>query len=388
SWLRHAQRLQEQVWRDLGHASVSAISVQRALAQRAGNEMQAAPVVFTSMLGVADALAKAVPWPSYTSSQTPQVWLDHQAIDLADGVLLSWDYLEELFLPDMVEQMFTRYCHTLRALAGSDWLAPPIRDLPVAQRQMRLQTNTTGGPMPSHRALHDAFFSQAQQWPERPALWDSVNGYLSYGALREQALTVAAGLLHRGIHAGDCVALCLPSGGDRMVALLGILAAGAAYLPLNQAHPAARHALLCRKGRAKAVICDSDLSFALPTFSLASLRDNAPLTAPIIPPDDALAYVLFTSGSTGEPKGVMIEHRNVLNTLEAVCQQLDISAQDVFLAVSALDFDLSVFDIFAALSVGGLLVLVEDSPHHDADRWLTLMSTHGVSVWNSVPALF
>lgn len=388
SWLRHAQGLQEQVWRDLGHASVSAISVQRALAQRTGNEMQAAPVVFTSMLGVADALAKAVPWPNYTSSQTPQVWLDHQAIDLADCVLLSCDYLEELFLPDMVEQMFAWYCHTLRALAGNDWLALPIRDLPVAQRQIRLQANTTGGLMPSHRALHDAFFSQAQQWPERPELWDSVNGYLSYGALREQALTVAAGLLRRGIHSGDCVALCLTSGSERVVALLGILAAGAAYLPLNQAHPAARHELLCRKGRAKAVISDNELSFAIPTYSLASLRDNALLKAPIIPPDDTLAYVLFTSGTTGEPKGVMIEHRNVLNTLEAVCQQLDISAQDVFLAVSALDFDLSVFDLFAALSVGGLLVLAEDSPHHDADRWLTLMSTHGVSVWNSVPSLF
>lgn len=113
------------------------------------------------------------------------MWLNHQPIDLADGVLLSWDYLEELFLPNMVEQMFACYCHTLRALAGNDWLAPPIRDLPVVQRQRRLQANPTGGPMPNHRALHDAFFSQAQQWPERPALWDSENGYLSYGALRE-----------------------------------------------------------------------------------------------------------------------------------------------------------------------------------------------------------
>lgn len=136
------------------------------------------------------------------------------------------------------------------------------------------------------------------------------------------------------------------------MALLGILAAGAAYLPLNQAHSAARHALLCRKGRAKAVICDNEQSFALPTYSLASLCANVPLTAPIIPPDDTLAYVLFTAG---EPKGVMIEHRNVLNTLEAVCQQLDISAQDVFLDVSALDFDLSVFNLFAVLSVGGAI---------------------------------
>ncbi|MGL9734288.1 MAG: AMP-binding protein [Symbiopectobacterium sp.] len=82
------------------------------------------------------------------------------------------------------------------------------------------------------------------------------------------------------------------------------------------------------------------------------MHDNALLTAPIIPPDDTLAYVLFTSGTTVEPKGVMIEHRNVLNTLEALFQQLDILEQDIFLAVSALDFDLSVFDLFAALSMG------------------------------------
>lgn len=388
SWLRHAHRLQEQVWRDLSHSSVSAVSVQRTLAQRMGNEMHSAPVVFTSMLGVADALAKAVPWPSYTCSQTPQVWLDHQVIDLADGVLLSWDYLEELFLPDMVEQMFAWYCHSLRTLAGNDWLAPPIRELPVAQRQVRLQANTTGGPVPTHQTLHEAFFCQADRAPEQYALWDSLNGYLSYGALSEQALAVAAGLQRLGIHTGDCVALCLSSGRDSIVALLGILAAGAAYLPLNQAHPSARHALLCRKGCVKAVISDGKLTFDLPTYSLALLRDNLALTAPIIPPDDMLAYILFTSGSTGEPKGVMIEHRNVLNTLESVCQQLDITARDVFLAVSALDFDLSVFDIFAPLSCGGLLVLAEETQHRDVDRWLTLMRDHCVSVWNSVPSLF
>lgn len=392
-------KLQQQVGEGLSHRQFSGVKALRELARYHGQSMATMSVVFTSVLGLEKdaSLSEAFPRVNYTLTQTPQVWLDAKVSESQGCLLLEWDVVEalfppgvidSLFLPAMVEQMFAWYCHSLRALAGNDWLAPPIRDLPVAQRQMRCEANTSGGPMPNHRVLHSAFFCQAQQWPERPALWDSVNGYLSYGALREHALTVAAGLLHRGIHAGDCVALCLPSGRDRMVALLGILAAGAAYLPLNQAHPAARHAMLCRKRRVKAVICDNDLSFASPTYSLASLRDNAPLTAPIIPSDDTLAYVLFTSGSTGEPKGVMIEHRNVLNTLEAVCQQLDITAQDVFLTVSALDFDFSVFDLFAALSVGGLVVLAEDAPHHDADRWLTLMSTHGVSVWNSVPSLF
>lgn len=388
SWLSHAQRLQAQVWQDIDHQEVSAIAVLRQLAQRRGDQTHPAPVVFTSMLGVADSLVKAAPWPDYTCSQTPQVWLDHQAIDLADGVLLSWDYLEELFPADMVEQMFAWYCQTLRSLAAGDWHAPPMRQLPEAQRQARLRVNATAGPSPAHHALHEAFFQQALLTPERTAIWEPSGDSICYGVLREQALSVAAALQQQGMGPGDSIALCMARGGDAIVALLGILAAGAAYVPINPSHPAARRALLCRRAYVKAVISALPLDIDVPVFGLDALRAAEPLPEPVIPPDDATAYVIFTSGSTGTPKGVVVEHRNVLNTLEDMSQRYDVNEHDVFLAVAALDFDLSVFDIFGALSKGARLVLTPEEQQRDAEAWLSLMQAQRISVWNSVPPLF
>lgn len=388
SWLSHAQRLQAQVWQDLDHQEVSAVSVLRQLAQRQGGETSPAPIVFTSMLGVADALTKTAPWPDYTCSQTPQVWLDHQAIDLADGLLLSWDYLDALFPEGMIDQMFDWYCQSLRGLASGDWHAPPIRQLPEAQRQVRLRVNATAGPTSAYRGLHEAFFHQALLTPERTALWDSTQGSLCYGALREQALSVAAALQQQGIGVGDSVALCMARSADAIVAMLGILACGAAYVPINPAHPEARRALLCRRAYVKGVISDLPFDIDVPILTLNTLRTVEPLPDPIIPSEDTTAYVIFTSGSTGTPKGVVLEHRNVLNTIEDMCQRYEVSEHDVFLAVAALDFDLSVFDIFGALSLGARVVLVQEAQQRDAEAWLSLMQTHRVSVWNSVPLLF
>lgn len=109
---------------------------------------------------------------------------------------------------------------------------------------------------------------------------------------------------------------------------------------------------------------------------------------PVCParPED-LAYVIFTSGSTGEPKGVMIDHRAALNTVVDVNQRFAVGPQDRVLGVSSLSFDLSVWDIFGILSAGGVLVLPSAGERRDAQRWLELISTHGVTVWNSVPPL-
>ncbi|EEG7920414.1 amino acid adenylation domain-containing protein [Salmonella enterica subsp. enterica serovar Newport] len=384
SWLSHAQRMQAQIWRDLDHQEVSAVSVMRQLAQHHGWETRAVPVVFTSMLGVADALAKAAPWPDFTLSQTPQVWLDHQVIDLEDGLLLSWDYLEDLFPPQMVEQMFASYCTALQRLADDDWQLPPPRQLPLAQRSVRQRINATDAPQQGPVLLHHGFFEQASLHPQRIALRDGQSGAISYGELRESALAVAAGLQLQGVNEGDCVAIGLPRGVEQIAAVLGVLAAGAAYLPVNGKHPPARQALLCRKAQAKRAIGCVNGAISLP---LQQLLNCAPLPEPVLPDAASLAYIIFTSGSTGEPKGVEVEHRSASNTVDDICQRYAICSQDVFLGVAALDFDLSVFDIFGALSQGAQLVLSAEEEHRDAEGWLALMQQHRVSVWNSVPTL-
>ncbi|TLF44526.1 non-ribosomal peptide synthetase, partial [Nonomuraea sp. KC401] len=111
------------------------------------------------------------------------------------------------------------------------------------------------------------------------------------------------------------------------------------------------------------------------------------LSGPVVVDPDMSAYVIFTSGSTGEPKGVEVSHRAALNTVVEVNERFAVGAEDRVLAVSALDFDLSVYDIFGLLSAGGALVLPEEDERRDPQRWAELCAAHGVTVWNTVPTL-
>ena len=104
-------------------------------------------------------------------------------------------------------------------------------------------------------------------------------------------------------------------------------------------------------------------------------------------PSDALAYIIFTSGSTGMPKGVVIEHAAACNTIAAVNHLVGVGTNDRLLTVSALDFDLSVYDIFGVLGSGGQLVQVGDASWRDAAAWLDMIQRHNVTMWNSVPTL-
>jgi amino acid adenylation domain-containing protein len=122
-------------------------------------------------------------------------------------------------------------------------------------------------------------------------------------------------------------------------------------------------------------------------LTIADALDTAPLPAPAAPPGSALAYVIFTSGSTGEPKGVEITHEAAVNTVDDINERYAVGPDDRVLAVSALDFDLSVYDIFGVLGAGGALVLPDESDRREAARWVDLVNRHGVTIWNTVPAL-
>ncbi|MCP3368588.1 non-ribosomal peptide synthetase [Bradyrhizobium cajani] len=389
SWLARAERLQAQIWQDLDHQDVSAVRVMRELASRNRAEVRPVPVVFTSMLGVADTLAKATRWPDFTSSQTPQVWLDHQAIDLVDGLLLSWDYVELLFPDGMIAAMFDGYLALLHKLIDVDWREPFQRALPEPQRAVRNRVNATEAPS-QVEALHAAFFRQAELAPRRRALWTLESGEVSYGSLARQALSVSAYLEQQGVRPGDRVGISCRRGAGQVAAVLGVLAAGAAYVPINPAHPLWRRSLMCARADVRLVLADH--APELPPSVGAGVLSEALTTPPLAQPcgqtpGDALAYIIFTSGSTGEPKGVEIEHRSAVNTVDDICRRFAVDAQDVVLGVSALDFDLSVFDLFGTLGQGAMLVLTSNDEQREADRWLELMDAHGVTLWNSVPAL-
>ncbi|HEX5494655.1 MAG TPA: amino acid adenylation domain-containing protein, partial [Mycobacteriales bacterium] len=390
SFLAAARRVQEQQGRDLDHRDVSATWVLRELRRNATVGAAAMPVVFTSALGMAGGMSLDLSdWllpRIWGVSQTPQVWLDNQVYESHGGLCYDWDAAEQVVPADVLDAMFGAYSRLLDWLGAADWSEPVPDLLPSAQLAVRTRANATAGPIPD-APLHQGFFTHAAAHPDATAcLWDG--GRLSFGALAERALRVAARLRRCGISAADTVAVTLPRGPDQIVAVLGVLAAGAAYVPVGVDQPPMRRDRMYRACGARLVLADSAVTTtAAVVLTPADTARDRPLDAPVLPCPDAPAYVIFTSGSTGEPKGVEVTHRSAVNTVHDVNARFGVGPTDRVLAVSALDFDLSVYDIFGMLTAGAALVLLGDDERRDARRWRELADRHGVTVWNSTPTL-
>ncbi|WP_326639981.1 amino acid adenylation domain-containing protein [Streptosporangium sp. NBC_01755] len=400
-WLSAAAALQRRQAEDLDHQDVPIAWLLREFARRTGILDAAAPVVFTSALGVGDAglsdPASGFPPKVWGISQSPQVILDNQVTEESGELVVTWDAVEELFSDGVLDAMFDAHTRLIHHLADGDWTAPIPDLLPAAQRQRRtaVALEEEGDPV-TPRLLHEAFFERAAAEPDRTALVTSEGGTTSYGALADGALRTAATLLERGVRPGDLVAISLPKGPEQITAVLGVLAAGAAYVPIGLDQPAARRdrirtaagiGLTLGERPAPPRANTPDDTGAHQVMSLQEALSHEPLERAHRVPVEALAYVIFTSGSTGEPKGVKISHTAAWNTVADIGTRHDIGPGDRVFALSALDFDLSVYDIFGLLSAGGSLLLPTDELRHEPRRWPALVHRHDVTVWNTVPAL-
>ena len=380
SLLELASQMQGRFQQDVAHSSFGAVEVLRELSHRCPNDPKKAPVVFASNIGtqfISNKVEDVFGPLSKMLAETPQVLLDHQIYDHKNGLLLAWDYVSELLDDKIAKQMFEAYCTAVRFYCENDWSEPFPDLLPPSQRAARAEANSEGADL-GGGTLHGRFFARAQAEPDAPALRWGADGEATYGELAGRALRIAGGLAAAGVGEGDRVAVRLPKGPGQVAAVLGVLAAGAAYVPVGVSQPEARAALILEQAGA---------SLCVDSTELARLEAADPLPAPAGPSERALAYVIYTSGSTGVPKGVAVSHAAAWNTIADVVRRWGMGPGDAVLGVSALDFDLSVFDIFGALSFGAAVVLPDEEERRDASAWRELVSSRGVTVWNSAPAL-
>jgi mycobactin phenyloxazoline synthetase len=388
SFVDHARALQDRMHADAEHAEYSGVEVLRDLSRHQGEQVLA-PVVFTSALNLGELFGPDVRGnfgeAVWIISQGPQVLLDAQVTEVDGGLLINWDVREAAFPDGMVDDMFAAFHSLVTRLGEGDeaWELPASASLPAAQAAVRERVNSTAGAR-SGRLLQDGFFAKAARLPEAPAVLWAEDGSLSYGELADRALRVAATLRDKGIRPGDTVAVSLPKGPDQIAAVLGVLAAGAAYVPLGVDQPDARRDRIRRIAGFTVTLGETAGAdvVALPDALLAE-----PLAEPVRVDEESVAYVLFTSGSTGEPKGVEVPHRAAMNTIDDLNERFGISEADRCLGVSALDFDLSVYDVFGLLTAGGAVVLVGDEDKRDARQWAELVTARGVTLVNCVPAL-
>src|SRR5258708_276281 len=202
-------------------------------------------------------------------------------------------------------------------------------------------------------------------------------------------------LRHLGARPNHLVAVVMEKGWEQVVGVLGVLLSGAAYLPIDPKLPQERLTFLLEHGEIEIVItqpwieetvqwpgwlksiCVEALDVARMDVELLDVRQS---------PDD-LAYVIYTSGSTGLPKGVMIDHRGAVNTILDINHRFGVTSEDRMLALSALNFDLSVYDIFGLLAAGGTIVMPAEDALRDPAIWVDLLVQERVAFLNTAPPL-
>jgi amino acid adenylation domain-containing protein len=228
---------------------------------------------------------------------------------------------------------------------------------------------------------------QAARDPDAPAVLDGEER-LSYGELVERARAVAGALRRRGVGRGDLVAVLLPRSVHSAVACLGVLEAGAAYLPLDPAHPAARIGRSLADAGAALAIAAPDLASLLPAGMRWLAPEDAAAEPPLEPqpvgPED-LAYVMYTSGSTGSPKGVEVTHRNVVRLLDAPAFA-DLGPGTTMLHAASPAFDATTLELWGPLANGGTVAVLSEQPTPDAVA--AAVAAHGVTTMWLTAGLF
>jgi non-ribosomal peptide synthetase component F len=292
----------------------------------------------------------------------------------------------------MLEDMFGTYCHLLQRLADEEqvWHEKTLQLIPPKQLARLEEVNATDVPV-SSELLHTLFSAQVPQRPSQPAVV-TVERTLTYQELDQRSNQVAHRLRKVGVKPNQLVGVVMAKGWEQVVAVLGILKAGAAYLPIGAEQPQERLWYLLENSEVEVVLTQSDVDQRttwpkfVQRFSIDAVwpEDDQALVS-VQTPDD-LAYVIYTSGSTGQSKGVMIDHRGAVNTILDVNRRFHVGPQDRVFALSHLGFDLSVYDIFGTLAAGATMVIPQPEGWRDPAHWMALMQREGVTVWNSVPA--
>ncbi|UXA53236.1 non-ribosomal peptide synthase/polyketide synthase [Xanthomonas prunicola] len=308
-------------------------------------------------------------------------------------------YATALFERSTIERHLAQFVTLLHGMVADD--STRVDRLPLSsalERKQWLHTLASQhAAFDDERCLPAVFEQQVARTPQAIALVDGDNA-LSYAELDARANQLAHYLIARGIGPEDRVALYLQRGIDLVVALLAVLKAGAAYLPLDPAYPVERLAFMLDDAQPRLLLGHRALAANLPSASAiaAVMLDDAwvwvqqpshaPQRSDLLPQHPA--YVIYTSGSTGTPKGVVVAHAHVVRLLHATRSQVAPSADDVWTLFHSCAFDFSVWELWGALAHGGRLVVVPQHTARDPAAFHALLCQQRVSVLNQTPSAF
>lgn len=333
----------------------------------------------------------------YVAGLAPVFPLTVHCTERSDGTVEASAWFDEGMVSPHVAEMFCASVERLAALTAEEADQSALTNVPLMTPQATAEVLRLGG---ADRRLGEGgrmdrrFEGVANRFPDAVALVDE-DGELTYRQLNERADAVAAGLRNLDITPATRVGVCLDPGAPLVVALLGILKAGCAYVPMDFRYPADRLTYIVDDARLPVVIGDAAQFPDIPDVRVIGLDElgkhgdllEATEAERDASPDDA-AYVIYTSGSTGRPKGVVVPHRNVTALLEATSTDFALGPDDVWTLFHSSAFDFSVWEIWGCLLTGGRLVIVSYWTARDTDEFHRLLAEQRVTVLNQTPSAF
>ncbi len=305
----------------------------------------------------------------------------------ADGVLVECEYQTDALGAALVDQMLVHYIQLLdNALATPEHRIASLDMLGSGERERVLQ-QSHGDLVPVPATTMVAILeSAAAARPDAVALV-SDEAQLTYAELHRRANRLARWLIGQGFGADDVIGLRMTTSIEFVVAMLAVLKAGAAYLPIDPAYPDERIEYLISDAHPKTVIGRDELDAA--ERAAAQLPDVAPTDddrlRPLLP--GHLAYVIYTSGSTGQPKGVAVSHQAIAEHVECFAAEWSMTAEDRLLQSSSVSFDASLLDLFLTFSLGAQLIVPKPDAFNDIGYVADLISRHRVTVLHMVPSM-
>lgn len=336
----------------------------------------------------------------------------------ASGLHLRWEYNSDLFRADSIAQLA---CHFERLLKGV--ISQPkehvlaVNMLSEKERHQQLSewndTERLYAQASRAHSLHKCVEEQAQKQPHAVALCVNGRDY-SYGELNAKSNQLAHYLRNQyELNADTLIGLCIERSADMLVAMLAILKAGGAYLPIDPSYPRARRRYILEHARPVLVLtqipllslvndtltahADDDVAMSIPRVCVdapvwpgqsGDVKSAALPTSNIEIPEhsEQLAYTLYTSGSTGNPKGVQISRGAFMNFLHAMQEKLQLNTQDRCLAVTTISFDIAGLELFLPLMTGATVVLADANQAKDAEQLVELLRHQAISIMQATPA--
>jgi amino acid adenylation domain-containing protein len=316
-----------------------------------------------------------------SAAQDVALWF----LDGLDGLVGGLNYNTDIITEATAARWRARFLALIDAIAADPGQqVGALLDVTGEERAQLVQWNRTERPLAADATL-TALLAPLGQHGERIAIRQG-GAAISYRELADQRDRIAAALAARGVGRGDVVALLLDRTPAMLAALLGALAAGATYVPMDPGFPASRLAFMLADAGARVVITDQDAVDVDPARVLR-IAELAPATfAPVaVGPDDA-AYLIYTSGSTGKPKGVRVPQRAVVNFLASMRERPGLAAADRLVAVTTLSFDIAVLELLLPLTVGAEIVLATRDQATDGTALRGLLEQHKATTMQATPA--